>query len=103
MSGLIQLPRAQAVEAAGDSDLSRCLSRWVDRSGRIASNGRANLHRGLIPETPVKAQGIRSDELHETLLPHAIVVVIRNQDVPKLLLWWGLDGVSALSEAVGTW
>lgn len=70
--------KAQAVDAAGDSDLSPCLSRWVDRSRRIAGNDRTNLHRGLVPEAPVEAQGVRRDELHEALLPHAVVVIIGN-------------------------
>lgn len=75
---LIEKPESPAAGAAGASDLDPCLRRGVDRSRGIAGNGRAHLHRGLIPEAPVEAQGIRRDELHETLLPHAIVVIIGN-------------------------
>lgn len=96
--------RVASSRCCGASNISPCLRRGVDRPRGIAGNGRAHLHRSLVTEAPVEAQGIRGDELHEALLSHAIVVIIWNYDVPELLLWWVLDRISALSlerEALG--
>lgn len=81
----------------GARNTSPCLRRGVDGPRRVAGDGRAHLHGGLIPEAPVEAQRIRRNELHEALLSHAVIVVVGHYDVPELLLGRGLNGISALS------
>ena len=88
--------RVTAADAAGASNLRPCLRRGVDGPRRVAGDGRAHLHGGLVPEAPVEAQRVRRNKLHEALLPHAVVVIIGHYDVPELLLGRGLDGISAL-------
>ena len=92
----VRKTRVTATDAAGGSKLSQCLRRGVNRPRRVAGDGRAHLHGGLVPEAPVEAQGICRNELHEALLPHAVVVIIGHYDVSELVLGRGLNGISAL-------